>query len=147
MAFLSLSPSPSGRWSRWAAVVVAIPEDGGKVFVGWRLLGTDPDDIAFNVYRATGGARAREVQPEPLRDATNFVDGGANSKEALSYFVRPVQDGRELEAAPRSASRPTPRRGPTSPSPFRPSPAIPRTTPRSATSTATASTRSCSSRR
>ena len=31
--------------------VVAIPQDGGKVFVGWRLLGTDPDDIAFNVYR------------------------------------------------------------------------------------------------
>ena len=35
--------------------VVAIPDGGGKVFVGWRLLGTDPDDIAFNVYRSTGG--------------------------------------------------------------------------------------------
>ena len=79
--------------------MVAIPEDGGKVFVGWRLLGTDPDDIAFNVYRSTGGAAPVKLNPEPLRDATNFVDGGAHSQEALSYFVRPVRDGREGEAS------------------------------------------------
>ena len=50
--------------------VVAIRQDGGKVFVGWRLLGTDPDDIAFNVYRATGGAAPCEVEPRaaPKRD-------------------------------------------------------------------------------
>ena len=51
--------------------VVAIREDDGKIFVGWRLLGTDPDDIAFNVYRSTGSASAREVEPRALegRDA------------------------------------------------------------------------------
>ena len=79
--------------------VVAIRQDGGKVFVGWRLLGTDPDDIAFNVYRATGGAAPVKLNPEPLRNATNFVDGGATSKEALSYFVRPVQGSSELGAS------------------------------------------------
>ncbi|HUT10150.1 MAG TPA: hypothetical protein VMY42_06610, partial [Thermoguttaceae bacterium] len=31
--------------------MVAIHQGGGKVYVGWRLLGTDPDDIAFNLYR------------------------------------------------------------------------------------------------
>ena len=79
--------------------VVAIPEDGGKVFVGWRLLGTDPDDIAFNVYRSTGGRAPVKLNPEPLKNATNFIDSGANSKEALAYFVRPVGDGREWEAS------------------------------------------------
>ena len=29
--------------------MVAINQGGGKVYVGWRLLGTDPDDIAFNI--------------------------------------------------------------------------------------------------
>jgi rhamnogalacturonan endolyase len=78
--------------------IVAIPEVGGKVFVGWRLLGTDPDEIAFNVYRSTGGASPMKLNSEPLRGATHFVDIGANGKEALSYFVRPVRDGLEGEA-------------------------------------------------
>ncbi|UCD53601.1 MAG: hypothetical protein JSW27_00655, partial [Phycisphaerales bacterium] len=29
--------------------VVAINQGGGKVYVGWRMLGTDLDDIAFNL--------------------------------------------------------------------------------------------------
>jgi rhamnogalacturonan endolyase len=28
---------------------IAIPQGGGKVYVGWRLLGTDPDGIAFHL--------------------------------------------------------------------------------------------------
>jgi len=34
--------------------VVAIHQGDGKVYVGWRLLGTDPDEIAFNLYRTAG---------------------------------------------------------------------------------------------
>ncbi|MGO9466834.1 MAG: rhamnogalacturonan lyase [Isosphaeraceae bacterium] len=79
--------------------VVAIPIGNGKVFVGWRLLGTDPDEIAFNLYRATGRRDPVKLNSEPLKNATNFVDAEANSKEASSYFVRPVQGGRELEAS------------------------------------------------
>ncbi len=79
--------------------VVAIPQDSGKVFVGWRLLGTDPDDIAFNVYRKNGGQAPVKLNSEPLRNATNFIDGGANPKEAVSYLVKPVRDGRELESS------------------------------------------------
>ena len=66
--------------------MVAIPEEGGKVFVGWRLLGTDPDDIAFNVYRSTGGAASMRLNREPLREATSFVDVGANGKEAALVY-------------------------------------------------------------
>ena len=31
--------------------VVAVSQPDNKVFVSWRLFGTDPEDIAFNVYR------------------------------------------------------------------------------------------------
>ena len=75
--------------------VVAIPTGGGKVFVGWRLLGTDPDDIAFNLYRSSGGGPHLKLNPEPIRNATSYVDGVAPSKEALCYHVRSVHDGRE----------------------------------------------------
>ncbi len=79
--------------------VVAIPTDGGKVFVGWRLLGTDPDDIAFNVYRSSDGAPPLKLNPVPISNATSYVDGRAPLKEALSYFVRPLRDGREGNAS------------------------------------------------
>ncbi len=78
--------------------VVAIPTDGSKIFVGWRLLGTDPEDIAFNVYRSSGGAAPLKLNLEPIRNATTYVDSRAFLKESLAYFVRPLRDGREGEA-------------------------------------------------
>src|SRR6266568_9292890 len=33
--------------------VVAIRQSSTQVYVGWRLLGTDPDDTRFNLYRVT----------------------------------------------------------------------------------------------
>ncbi len=77
--------------------VVAIRQADGNVFVGWRLLGTDADGIAFNLYRSTASGSPVKVNPEPLNDATHLVDSGATSKEALSYFVKAVRDGRESE--------------------------------------------------
>ena len=123
--------------------VVAIPKDGGKVFVGWRLLGTDPDDIAFNVYRSSGSAPHREIERRAAPGRDEF------RRQRRSFA------GRHLLFRPAGARRPgrggqrtvPPSSGrsddalylhPTSD----PSRATHRTTPRSATSTATASTRS-----
>ena len=39
--------------------VVAVNQGEGKAFVSWRMFGTDPDGIAFNVYRTTGTAAPR----------------------------------------------------------------------------------------
>jgi rhamnogalacturonan endolyase len=38
---------------------VAIHQPDGKVFVSWRLLGTDPEGIAFNLYRKSEGGGGR----------------------------------------------------------------------------------------
>jgi rhamnogalacturonan endolyase len=78
--------------------MVAIAQDDGKVYLGWRLLGTDPDDIAFNVYRTTGDGAPTRLNKEPIRDSTNFVDVGAPLDRSNAYFVRPVQSGREQDA-------------------------------------------------
>src|SRR5262245_5534622 len=37
--------------------VVAVSADGGRVHLSWRLLETDPPDIAFNVYRSSRGSK------------------------------------------------------------------------------------------
>ena len=43
--------------------VVAIQQADGKVFVSWRLLGTDPENIAFNLYRKSEGGAGRMGGP------------------------------------------------------------------------------------
>src|SRR5262247_1658920 len=70
--------------------VVAVNQGDGKVFVSWRLLGDDPEATAFNLYRATAGARAVKLNAKPIADVTFFVDEKADLTKAVSYFVRPV---------------------------------------------------------
>ena len=70
--------------------LVAVYQGQGQVYLGWRMLGTEPDEIAFDVYR--NDAR---INAEPVADSTNFVDtsGGLNA----AYTVRPVIEGTEGE--------------------------------------------------
>ena len=52
--------------------VVAIQEGTGKVFVSWRLLGTDPTGIAFNVYRALENKDPVRLNEHPLAGSNAF---------------------------------------------------------------------------
>ena len=102
--------------------VVAIHQADGKVFVSWRLLGNEPANTAFNVYRLTtdlprtgggggfgrgggggGPATPTKLNPEPLTDGTWLIDDTANLAGKTTYSVRAVVDGKELEATPGDA--------------------------------------------
>jgi rhamnogalacturonan endolyase len=63
--------------------VVAVAEGDG-VYVGWRLLGYDDENVAFNVYR--DGAL---VNSAPLADSTNYFDpdGGSGSEYSVTALV------------------------------------------------------------
>ncbi len=96
------SPKPALPLRQMEALgrgVVAIHHAEGKVFVSWRLLGTDPEDIAFNLYRQSGDAVPVKVNAEPLKKATCFADDKADLTKATAYTVRPVVDGKELPAS------------------------------------------------
>src|SRR5438874_6210167 len=73
--------------------VIAINKGSGNVYVGWRLLGTDPSSIAFNVYRSTNGAAPLKRNASPITASTNVNDTGVNLAADNAYFVRPVIDG------------------------------------------------------
>ena len=62
------------------------------------MLGTDPDDIAFNIYRTTGGGPAVKLNEKPLTQSTNYVDTGVDLSRSNSYFVRSVLDGEQQQA-------------------------------------------------
>ncbi len=65
----------------------AVATDAGNL-VSWRMLGTDPDSVAFHVYR--DGER---VTTAPITDSTNYLDETGDA--ASVYFVTKVLDGVE----------------------------------------------------
>jgi rhamnogalacturonan endolyase len=77
--------------------LVGLHLGGGKVSLSWRLLGTDPDGLAFNIYRATGNAEPVRVNPEPIAASTHYIDAGANLGQPTRYFTRPVLNGTEWD--------------------------------------------------
>lgn len=76
--------------------VVALPSGNG-IFISWRFLGNDPDNISFNVYR-----NGTKVNSSPISNSTNYFDGSGSVSAA--YTVRPIVNGRELNA---NAANPT----------------------------------------
>ncbi|WP_414662122.1 rhamnogalacturonan lyase family protein [Horticoccus sp. 23ND18S-11] len=76
-------------------VVVLVAADR-KAYVSWRLLKTDPVDIAFNVYRRTAGGAAIKINAAPLARTTDLVDAAAPLDQANTWEVRTVVNGREV---------------------------------------------------
>ncbi|WP_456238671.1 rhamnogalacturonan lyase [Paenibacillus puerhi] len=69
--------------------LVAVKVDSG-VFVSWRLLGTEPSGISFNLYR--DGVK---VNAEPIANSTNFLDTGGTPES--KYMIRAVLNGKQQE--------------------------------------------------
>jgi autotransporter-associated beta strand protein len=79
--------------------VVALRTNSTSVYVGWRMLGTDPDDIGFNLYRVPAGGAAVKVNSSPITNSCNYVDTGATLTQTNSWYVRPVTNGVEGAAS------------------------------------------------
>jgi rhamnogalacturonan endolyase len=84
--------------------LVAVPAGANRVFVSWRLLGTDPEDVAFNVYRIVGSAAPVRLNAAPLTGPTSTTDSIYVSAP-VAYVVRPVVNGAELAPSERYVLR------------------------------------------
>ncbi|KNY30347.1 dockerin type I domain-containing protein [Pseudobacteroides cellulosolvens] len=67
--------------------LVAVKVSNG-VFVSWRMFGTDPTSIAFNIYR-----NGTKLNSTPITTSTNYLD--ASGTTGSTYTVRPVINGQE----------------------------------------------------
>lgn len=77
--------------------VYAINEGNGKVFVSWRLLGTEPQNQQFNLYRSVDGKQVK-LNSTPLVNGTNFEDSGMDTTKAITYSVKPIINAKETAA-------------------------------------------------
>ena len=107
----TLNPNPRATTLGWARErieeklgrgVAAYRTEGGGVYLSWRLLKSDPEAVAFNVYRSTAGSPEARLNTEPLRTTTDFLDAKAPPDRENSWWVRPVVDGKEQEPSIRA---------------------------------------------
>ena len=79
--------------------VVAMRKANDSIYIGWRLLGTELDEIAFNLYRKSGNLNPIKLNQTPIKESTNYQDGKLNFTVDNSYFVKAVLNGVEQEAS------------------------------------------------
>ncbi len=82
-----------------------------SIYLGWRLLIDDPEDIAFNIYRKMIGSVEPndyiKVNDQPIYRSTNYIDKGTEYHgpagempklyEAHQYKITKIINGREEE--------------------------------------------------
>ncbi len=79
--------------------LVAIKVNNG-IYLTWRMFGSDPADIGFNIYR-----NGQKINQIPIKDSTNYLDTGGNTSS--KYFIRPVINGQEIESSEEVSVLPT----------------------------------------
>jgi len=78
--------------------VVALAVNERTVYVGWRLLKDDPENVAFNVYRKDVGlGDFVKVNAKPITDSTNFLDDSATGGHGYRYKIKTVSTNGERE--------------------------------------------------
>lgn len=91
----------AGSWQpeRLNRGVVATALGEGKVFVSWRLLGTEPENIRFDLYRSVVGQAPVKVNDRPLTDGTCFMDE-VNTQGVITYTVHALKpDGSDADVS------------------------------------------------
>lgn len=78
--------------------VVAVRNSDGAAFVSWRLLGTEPTALAFNLYRTCKG-KTSKLNTTPITATTNFLDADRDTAADRAYFVKTIASGKESVAS------------------------------------------------
>jgi len=73
--------------------VVAVKQSNTSAFISWRVLGTDPDNISFNLYRKTGNNDPVKLNNTPITGGTNWVDDAIATNQDNAYYVETIING------------------------------------------------------
>jgi rhamnogalacturonan endolyase len=95
LAFNSVSVNAQRQMENLGRGVIAVHPGNDSVFISWRLLGTDPDNLAFNVYRQTGNLNPVKLNETPVSRVTYFIDTKANLTLNNTYYVTTILNSKE----------------------------------------------------
>jgi rhamnogalacturonan endolyase len=68
-----------------------------SAFISWRLLGTDPEKVSFNIYRKTGQKKALKINKKPLSSVTNYTDTISPDSVDVAYLIKQVKKTKEKD--------------------------------------------------
>jgi rhamnogalacturonan endolyase len=74
--------------------VVVVNQGNGKVYISWRLLSSDAQETAFNLYRTSNGKTVK-LNTKPIFQSTNFIDSTVSIDQDNSYFVKALVKNKE----------------------------------------------------
>ena len=74
--------------------VHAVPAGNGNVFVSWRLLGTEGNNLSFNLYKTVNG-KTSKLNKNPLMKATGFTDAAVDTNAINVYTVKAIINKKE----------------------------------------------------
>ena len=98
-ALLSQEPTPVARPARQMEHLgrgaVALRQADGSVAISWRLLGTDPAEISFAVYRKIDDGPWAKLPGDKPDGPTFFLDRDVSFDHNPHYQIRPTIDGVE----------------------------------------------------
>jgi rhamnogalacturonan endolyase len=77
--------------------VHAVNNGKGQVFISWRLLGTEDNTLAFNLYRTTN-KKTIKLNKQPIVTATNFTDEAPDTNQTNIYTVKAIINNKEEKA-------------------------------------------------
>lgn len=89
MALFLTTLAVGARKLEWLDRGLTAVKVNNGVFLSWRVLGTDPKGLSFNIYRG-----ATKVNSTPVTGATNLTD--ASGTLNATYTVRAILNGEEL---------------------------------------------------
>jgi len=79
--------------------VVVIPQEDQTAVVSWRVLGTDPDELHFNLYRQTGEETPQKLNTASISGGTFFIDADVDWSKKNTWYVASVLNGKETKEA------------------------------------------------
>jgi rhamnogalacturonan endolyase len=79
--------------------VAAVRNAEGQVFVSWRLLGTEPENISFNLYRRIANGKIEKLNKRPITRTSTSVDDNVDTLQERSYFIKAIRGGKESQAS------------------------------------------------
>ncbi|MBN2213799.1 MAG: rhamnogalacturonan lyase [Bacteroidales bacterium] len=69
--------------------VIALNPVSDSVFISWRLLNDDAQNITFDIYRSARSGDTVKLNSLPIKDGTWFIDTTANLNKKNTYFINP----------------------------------------------------------
>jgi len=86
---LSVQAQRQGEYLTRGLVAVQAGQD--SVFVSWRLLYSDPENISFNLYRQAENSKPVKLNSKPIKESTSMMDISSLANGRYTYLVKPVR--------------------------------------------------------